>query len=634
MDGPLNAVFAVMPFADPSMPTLGVSLLKAACTRDGVPSRVRYFNIDFVDRIGVDLYRRIANSFPPESLVGEWFFADLVFGDAIPHEEDYFTNILSRYPDYSELMPQIRKARREARKFIDWCAAEIASMRPSIVGFPTTFHQTCACLALAKKLKESPASPIIIFGGANCEGEMGHQMLQSFPWLDYVCTQEGDIAFPELLRQLRRVAAPQVPGIASRHDSGGATPPLVEQMDSLPVPDFGDYFERIVEADWAAGIDVHLLLETSRGCWWGAKQHCTFCGLNGATMAYRSKTPERAFDEICELVTRYGVKRVECVDNILDNRYISTVFPKLAESGLGIDLFYEVKANLRLDQLQAMRAGGMTSIQPGIESLSTRVLQVMQKGVTAAQNIQLLRWCGEVGINVAWNLLGGFPREPMEEYDRQAAIIPLLVHLQPPASCGKFRLDRFSPHFTRPESLGIERIRPMAAYFYVYPLTRRGLMRLAYYFDFDHADGREPDTYIGSAGSEVHKWWACRTNPAVDAPVLDAFENASGEFLIHDTRPCRVAPEHELKELSGALYALCDTAHSLASLVKTTGTPAAELEPVLQDLVRRKLMLEVDGQFLSLAVFRRRAQKPISRNNHDWIQIAAPQAAEPLPAAL
>jgi ribosomal peptide maturation radical SAM protein 1 len=351
-------------------------------------------------------------------------------------------------------------------------------------------------------------------------------------------------------------------------------------------------------------------------------------------MAYRSKSPDRAFDEIHELVTRYAVKRVECVDNILDNRYISTVFPRLAASGLGIDLFYEVKANLRLDQLQAMRAGGMTSIQPGIESLSTRVLQVMQKGVSAAQNIQLLRWCGEVGINVAWNLLGGFPREPMEEYDRQAAIIPLLVHLQPPASCGKFRLDRFSPHFTRPESLGIERIRPMPAYFYVYPLTRRGLMRLAYYFDFDHMDGREPDSYIGSAGAEVHKWWACRTNQAETPPVLDAFENASGEFTIHDTRPCRVAAQHELKGLSGVLYALCDTAHALPALVRTTGRPAAELEPVLQDLLQRKLMLEIDGQYLSLAVMRRRVQKPIARNNHDWIQIAAAQTAEPLPSAV
>jgi hypothetical protein len=159
-------------------------------------------------------------------------------------------------------------------------------------------------------------------------------------------------------------------------------------------------------------------------------------------------------------------------------------------------------------------------------------------------------------------------------------------------------------------------------------------MRLAYYFDFDHMDGREPDTYIGSAGSEVHKWWACRTNSLESAPVLDAFENASGEFTIHDTRPCRVATEHELKDLSGALYALCDTAHALGALVRTTGRPAEEIQPVLTDLLQRKLMLEIDGQYLSLAVMRRRVQKPIARNNHDWIQIAAAQTAESLPSTV
>jgi ribosomal peptide maturation radical SAM protein 1 len=630
----MDAVFAVMPFADPSMPTLGVSLLKAASVRDGFSSSIRYFNIDFVDRIGVDLYRRIANAFPPESLIGEWFFADQVFGADIPHEDDYLAIILSRYPGASAIIPEIRKARREARQFVDWCASEIMAMKPSIVGFPTTFHQTCACLAVAKRLKELPSSPKVIFGGANCEGEMGHQMLQAFRWLDYVCTQEGDIAFPELLRQLRRGdSAALAPGIAAREGNGWAEPSLVEEMDSLPVPDFEDYFKRIGQASWAAGVDVHLLMETSRGCWWGAKKHCTFCGLNGATMAYRSKSPERAFNEIRELVSRYGVTRVECVDNILDNRYISTVFPRLAAAGLGIELFYEVKANLRLDQLQAMRAAGVTSIQPGIESLSSRILQLMQKGVSAAQNIQLLRWCAEENISVAWNLLGGFPGEPVEEYERMAAMIPLLVHLQHPSSCGKFRLDRFSPHFTRPESFGIERIRPMPAYFYVYPLTRRELMRLAYYFDFDHADGREPDSYIGGVGYEVQKWWSGRTNTAQDAPVLDAFETAPREFTIHDTRPCRVAAEHELKGLSGALYALCDTAHALGALVQATGKAATEVEPALQDMVRRKLTVELDGQFLSLAVMRRRMRKPIARNNHEWIQIDAAQAAEPLPTA-
>src|SRR5262249_45819744 len=162
-------------------------------------------------------------------------------------------------------------------------------------------------------------------------------------------------------------------------------PAVVEDMDSLAVPDYDDYFARIQSASWTHDVDIHLLIETSRGCWWGAKKHCTFCGLNGATMAYRSKSPDRAFQEVTGLVTRDGVNHVECLDNILDNRYITKVFPRIIESNLGIELFYEVKANLRLDQLQTMRAAGVASIQPGIESLSTAVLQLMQKGVSAAQ---------------------------------------------------------------------------------------------------------------------------------------------------------------------------------------------------------------------------------------------------------
>jgi magnesium-protoporphyrin IX monomethyl ester (oxidative) cyclase len=60
-----------------------------------------------------------------------------------------------------------------------------------------------------------------------------------------------------------------------------------------------------------------LLLETSRGCWWGAKQHCTFCGLNGGAMAFRSKSAERVVEEIRYLRDRYGVESLSVVDNIL-----------------------------------------------------------------------------------------------------------------------------------------------------------------------------------------------------------------------------------------------------------------------------------------------------------------------------
>src|SRR5262249_422442 len=145
-------------------------------------------------------------------------------------------------------------------------------------------------------------------GGANCEGEMGLQMIRSFPWLDYVCTQEGDIAFPQFIERLLRFDDPRpVPGILRRGESVALThPQLVRNMDDLPIPDYQDYFMQFAHSQLAAQIQPSLSIETSRGCWWGAKSHCTFCGLNGATMQYRSKSPERALAEMTQLKQIYG----------------------------------------------------------------------------------------------------------------------------------------------------------------------------------------------------------------------------------------------------------------------------------------------------------------------------------------
>ena len=102
-----------------------------------------------------------------------------------------------------ELIPQILEARRCRREFIDQCVFDIRVDSPRVVGFTTSFHQTCACLAVAVRLKEMANPPMIILGGANCgRGVMGLQMIRSFPWLDYVCTGEGDAVLPWFLQRV------------------------------------------------------------------------------------------------------------------------------------------------------------------------------------------------------------------------------------------------------------------------------------------------------------------------------------------------------------------------------------------------------------------------------------------------
>src|SRR4030095_5227998 len=117
----------------------------------------------------------------------------------------------------------------------------------------------------------------------------------------------------------------------------------------------------------------------------------------------------------------------------------------LAARNLGIELFYEVKANLNKEQLSLLRAAGITAIQPGIESLSDIVLQIMRKGVSALQNIRLLKWCRQLGISPHWNLIWGFPDEPPAEYQRMAELVPLITHLTPPVGSSKIQIHRFSP---------------------------------------------------------------------------------------------------------------------------------------------------------------------------------------------
>lgn len=602
----MDILFVVMPFADLGRPALGVSLLKSAALQAGYTARIEYCNIRLADEIGADLYQQISTSVAPDLVLGEWFFAHDLFGDEIPHPDQYLAGPLARNAT-EEFANQVLHSRAIASKYLDECARRIAEQRPRVVGFTTTFHQTCASLAVAKRLKALPEPPLIVFGGANCEGEMGLQLLQTFPWIDYICCGESDLSFPKLLDHIFRGGPGDVAGVLEQGKSKLVVKSdAIQNLDALPYPDFDEYFAELAASRTCRERAIHVVIETSRGCWWGAKHHCTFCGLNGDTMAFRSKSPQRAYDEIMTLTRKHGMQRVAFVDNILDMRYIDTLFPQLADNGMNLELFYEVKSNLRYDQVVKLHRGGMRQIQPGIENFSNEVLKLMEKGVSGLQNIQLMRWCEEVGIECIWNVLGGFPGESPSEYERIAEMSSLLLHLQPPISCGQIRLDRFSPFHTRSEKFGFKNVRPARGYFYVFPLGRRELQRLAYFFDFDYGDGRNPQSYMEPTCEAVRRWWNAKT--ATEPAKLDAWFERSDLVRISDSRDLSAPYERELNGLPARLLFHCDSAATIDNLTRRSDLAdfTAEIESTLKQLCAERLMLEDDKHYLSLPVFRQR----------------------------
>jgi len=128
-------------------------------------------------------------------------------------------------------------------------------------------------------------------------------------------------------------------------------------------------------------------------------------------MVYRSKSPERAVAEIDYLVDRYGVRKLEAADAILDMSYMDTVLAELAGRDEPPLLFYEVKANLKREHVERFAQAGLRSIQPGIESLHAETLKLMDKGNSGVINVQLLKWVTELGIGVNWNFIINIPGE-------------------------------------------------------------------------------------------------------------------------------------------------------------------------------------------------------------------------------
>lgn len=600
-----------MPFGAMERPALGLSLLKAQLERDGIACDVRYPSFTFADLISAEEYQWVSSAIPYIAFAGDWCFAETLHGPRLAADASYIAEVLQEtWHLGAKDIARVKAVRALAGKFLDHCMACIPWKEYAVVGFTSTFEQNLASLALAKRLKAAHPHIATVFGGANWEGEMGDELHRQFDFVDYVCPGEADESFPVLAALLLAGAAQGAtlpPGIIYREggrtlSTGRSTP--VKDMNALPVPDFSDYFREWSESGAALVSVPTVLIETSRGCWWGDKAHCTFCGLNGATMAFRSKSSWRALEEMRYLSDRWQTDRIEVVDNILDMHYFSDLLPALAEDGRPWEIFYEVKANLTRAQVAALRAAGVARIQPGIESLSDHVLKLIRKGTSGLRNVQLLKWCREYGVGIDWNLLYGFPGETREDYEKMLAMLPAIEFLDPPAACGPIRMDRFSPYFEQAEEFGLINVRPMKPYAFLYPLPHASLMRIAYHFDFDYRPGEAPAGYADDVIRFAEAW-----RQKEERGLLCSVRRPDGSLLLCDTRPGAMMCEINLSDSEAAAYEFCDEFHSFAAIVRhlREQSPSAEIteegvRAFLESLAANRLMLTDGPNWLSLAV--------------------------------
>ena len=540
-----DVLLIVPPFAALEYPSLAAHLLQACGREASFHVQVLYANILLASVIGEEEYSRICDA-PKRAFAGERFFTRCAFGlPPLGHNLDKIfepiwisgiNNAVELEADLSFIdqrkpitLSELKYLETQSVIWVDRVAEAINKRAYKVVGCTTMFEQTVASMALLNRIKHLRRETVTILGGANCEGDMAKGIASLSPNIDYIFSGESEETFPKFVRDVLAGSRPK-----NRLIYGEPC----RRMDAMSTPVFNEFYE---QREWylpnskIAAEETQIPYETSRGCWWGQKHHCTFCGLNGEGIAFRQKSPDRVIEELHTLLDMHPSRNIQMTDNIMPHDYFKTLVPRLVSELPELHIFYEQKANLSLQNVLTLTRAGIMAIQPGIEALSSRLLRRMKKGVQGRQNLMLLRYARSAGLQVFWNLLWGFPGDELETYQDTLAIVPLLHHLQPPSVLAHLSIDRFSPYFFQPTEFGVSDVRPWTAYHDFLP-KEADIQRIAYHFVGDYrCDAHDNIDVVRQLWLEVKQWVSAWQNEWNKLPELRLCLYR-GSYVLVDTR--------------------------------------------------------------------------------------------------
>ena len=186
-----------------------------------------------------------------------------------------------------------------------------------------------------------------------------------------------------------------------------------------------------------AGIGLKRKLHYLRISWGCEEPHCTFCvewwAVGGKV---KSKPLDVCLDEVKQGLNRGSKHLVICADNPgawgLD---IGKSFPELLKAILDLDPSIIISkidgihpywmGKYAEELVDLMRTGRIKSIMSALQSGNNRILELMNRGYTREQFLELMKKCRKVypDIILITQIIVGFPSETFEEFKESVNLV-------------------------------------------------------------------------------------------------------------------------------------------------------------------------------------------------------------------
>lgn len=287
------------------------------------------------------------------------------------------------------------------------CADKLAESQPAAVGFSLYLWNRAACLEIAAELRRCMPEALLFAGGPEATADP-HGVLDGSA-LDLVIVGKGEKSFAALCARVKdNQPLERIPGILMKgaaHPFSPSTP--LADLDSIPSP----YLEGILDCGRYSGI----LWQLSRGCGFS----CDFCFDSRGQHGVRRFSLERIESELHHFA-KGGVSQVFVLDSTFnqDVRRAKAILRLIGRVAPGIHFHFEVRSEFIDPELARLFAQITCSLQIGLQSSDSRVLQGVGRSFRADDFVARINLLNQSGAVFGFDLIYGLPGDTLAGFRR------------------------------------------------------------------------------------------------------------------------------------------------------------------------------------------------------------------------
>lgn len=529
------------------------------------------------------------------SWAAEALFSGLLFPDNRENSKKLFNETVRKkhqqLPGFEILSDLLEQGCSAWLDSVDWS-------KYTFIGLSLCFNQTLSSLYIASELKKLPYCPPIVFGGSSCGGKLGENLLQYFEQIDFVINGEGEqslVALYNFFTGRHKELPPQV-HTRDQGNTGKAVEEITD-LNSLPTPDYTPYFQQLKQVFPEQPFIPELPVEFSRGCWW---RKCTFCNLNLQWQTYRWKKATTINAEIEELSSNHQCLDFTFCDNALPPKEALQFFANVSKHARDYHFFAEVRGTTDKQILHTFKRGGLHIIQVGIESLSSSLLSKMKKGMTAIENVAMLKHAMEEKILLEGNLIVEFPGSSAKEVQETLDTLEFILPFHP-LSESTFFLGHGSPIEQCPEEYTITAITNNPKNRLLFPDKYcKGLELITKDYRGDKLKQRQ---LWQPVRKKIQAWQAFHGSRTTQQQSALSYRDGKDYLIIRQERPEGQPLRHRLQGLSREIYLYCSEIRDFEEITNHFKSIKPDtIKNFIIQLRQKKLMFTEGSQVISLAV--------------------------------